>query len=169
MNQLWNQFHANGTTNNNPTVVFTSESKAVALDQIEFASNTTLQHTLERTFDFVTNLQDQHTDTGSARESWKIRNQNVSNDENMLQTMTSLKLQLLPRYSLGNCCSNFHVLMADFLMEGCGKARDNTYTCLQEHPDPRFIVCCSWKKGCPAKRQAKLDSQNKKNQTVNQQ
>ena len=48
-------------------------------------------------------------------------------DANMLSSMSSLKAQLLPRLSIGNCCSNFHTLLSDFLVEGCGAASENTF------------------------------------------
>ena len=77
-------------------------------------------------------------------------------DANMLSSMSSLKAQLLPRLSIGNCCSNFHTLLNDFLLEGCGAASENTFTCLQEYNgDPLLRVCCSWHKECRASKKAK--------------
>jgi hypothetical protein len=157
--QLWTK-HQNVTNSDaNPTVIFTSESKAVVQEQVEFASNLTIQQTLPHKFGFVTNSEDRHPDSGFGRDA-EIRHSTISADDAMLDAMSSLKLQLLPRISMGNCCSNFHILIADFLMEGCGVASDNTFKCLQENEDPRFIVCCQWHKNCPAERQELLDSRN---------
>jgi len=55
---------------------------------------------------------------------------------------------------MGNCCSNFHAMLSDFLSEGCGAASDNTFMCLQEFDDPMVRVCCGWHKDCVAKRSA---------------
>jgi hypothetical protein len=73
-------------------------------------------------------------------------------DEMMLSSMSSLKMQLVPRVSVGNCCSNFHVLLNDFLIEGCGAASDNTFLCLQEYHDPLLKVCCGWHTDCMAQK-----------------
>jgi hypothetical protein len=74
----------------------------------------------------------------------------------MLSAVSSLMLQLYPRISIGNCCSNFHTLLNDFLSDGCGAASDNTFVCLQEYKDPRLRVCCGWFKDCKAGRQAEI-------------
>lgn len=66
----------------------------------------------------------------------------------MLSSMSSLKLQLLPRVSVGNCCSNFHAMLNDFLSEGCGAAKFNSFLCLQEHDDPLLQICCGWHHDC---------------------
>ena len=79
-------------------------------------------------------------------------------DEVMVSALSSFKAQLLPRVSIGNCCSNFHVLLNDFLSEGCGAARDNTFVCLQEYDDPLLRVCCGWHPECKEeKKQLLLD------------
>ena len=75
-------------------------------------------------------------------------------DANMLSSMSSLKLQLLPRVSIGNCCSNFHAMLHDFVSEGCGAASDNTFMCLQDYDDPLFRVCCGWQLECKARKLA---------------
>jgi hypothetical protein len=75
-------------------------------------------------------------------------------DANMLSSMSSLKAQLLPRLSIGNCCSNFHALLNDFLLEGCGAASENSFLCLNEIPDPLLRICCGWHKRCKAEKEA---------------
>jgi hypothetical protein len=69
-------------------------------------------------------------------------------DTIMIAALSSLKAQLLPRVSIGNCCSNFHVLLNDFLSEGCGAAYQNTFRCIQEAQDPLLAICCGWHKEC---------------------
>lgn len=76
----------------------------------------------------------------------------------MLSSMSSLKAQLMPRLSIGNCCSNFHAMLNDLLMEGCGAATENTFKCLQEYDDPILRVCCGWHKDCLAEKQAAIEA-----------
>jgi len=153
---LWQQ-HQNATrqttSSKNLTVVFTTEATSMVQEQVRYSSNrATLQQQQQQqeqlpfTFRFVTNTRDVTPDTGFV----KLRHAalNFTADESMLSAVTSLKFQLLPRVSLGNCCSNFHVLLSDFLMEGLGAAFDNSFTCLQELRDPRLAVCCGWHKQC---------------------
>ena len=77
----------------------------------------------------------------------------ISMDDVMLSTISSLKLQLLCYYTIGNCCSNFHLLLFDYLRDGCGgdtattgsPTRSSQITeCLQENQDPRYRLCCKW-------------------------
>lgn len=79
-------------------------------------------------------------------------------DANMLSSMSSLKAQLLPRLSIGNCCSNFHTLLSDLLVEGCGAASENTFLCLNENPNPLLRICCGWHMDCKAEKEASRQS-----------
>ena len=83
-----------------------------------------------------------------------VHNSNVESDADtiMLSAMSSLKAQLLPTLTIGNCCSNFHALLNDFLSEGCGAARDSQFLCLQEYEDPMLRVCCGWHRQCIAEK-----------------
>lgn len=89
-----------------------------------------------------------------------VYNKDVISDADsiMLSAMSSLKAQLLPRITIGNCCSNFHTLLNDFLSEGCGAASDNKFLCLQEYEDPRLRVCCGWHKKCIADKQKLINA-----------
>jgi len=144
--QLWKEYHNTTNTNSDPVVVFTSEATKMVQEQQEFASNTTLHDDFSFRFSFLTNHKDVTPDSGFVQDIRKLTN--FTADESMLSAVTSLKFQLLPRVSLGNCCSNFHVLLSDFLMEGLGAASDNGFHCLQEFDDPRLKVCCGWHKQC---------------------
>jgi hypothetical protein len=77
-------------------------------------------------------------------------------DSFMLSAMSAIKLQLLPRISIGNCCSDFGRMLNDYLSEGCGAASDNDFLCLQEYHDPTLRICCSWHHGCIEDRKAAL-------------
>ena len=65
-------------------------------------------------------------------------------DEIMLSSLSSFRAQLTHRVVLGNCCSNWHKLMGMVLQAGCGRHWDAEFTCLQQHPDPQFRLCCGW-------------------------
>jgi hypothetical protein len=82
---------------------------------------------------------------------------NMTADEIMLSAVSSLKFQLLPRMTLGNCCSNFHVLLADLLAVGCGAAQENTFRCMQENEDPRLRICCGWQGWCKDAKQRAIE------------
>jgi hypothetical protein len=87
----------------------------------------------------------------------------------MLSSISSLKLQLLPSLSIGNCCSNFHALLNDFLYEGCGAASENHFHCLQENKiedDPRLVVCCGWHGECKKKKQEAILAIQSDRQTI---
>jgi hypothetical protein len=63
-------------------------------------------------------------------------------DTIMMSVLSTIKAQLYPRVTLGNCCSSFHQMVNDFLMEGCGAATRNTFRCLQDSDDPLLVPCC---------------------------
>jgi hypothetical protein len=145
------------------SVLFTTESKAMVQEQLDFASNKTLQEKYPLSFRFVTNTKDVTPDTGFIKEVTG-RGQIDTADDAMLSSMSSFKSQLMPRLSIGNCCSNFHALLNDFLMEGCGAASDNSFFCLQEYEDPLLRVCCGWHHDCKAKKKEYIENLNAKSQ-----
>jgi hypothetical protein len=140
---------AQDEASSNVNVIFTTESKAMVQEQKDFASNATLrgQHH-PFSFNFVTNTKDVTPDTGFIKEFNYDKTHENTADDAMLSSLSSFKAQMLPRVSIGNCCSNFHVLLNDFLMEGGGAARDNTFVCLQESEDLALRVCCGWHHDC---------------------
>jgi hypothetical protein len=113
-----------------------------------FVSNVTAQSSLPYKFHVLSNERDVTPNTGFVLSATDKQNATFTADEALLSAMSSLKLQLLARVTVGNCCSNFHVLLADFLAGGCGSANINAFHCLQEHDDPNFRVCCGWFKNC---------------------
>ena len=125
-------------TESSGSILFTSEASEMVQAQREYRSNRT----------FVTNTRDITPDTGFLSKS------KIDTDEAMLSAMASLQLQLHGHVTVGNCCSNFHVLLADLLMEGCGV--ENTFLCLQENEDMALRICCGWQAECKAARAAFL-------------
>ena len=70
--------------------------------------------------------------------------QSATADQGLFSAVTSLRAQLQARRVLFNCCSNFHLLLADLLYAGCGQAVE--FQCLQDHPNPRYRLRCGWDK-----------------------
>jgi hypothetical protein len=98
-------------------------------------------------FRFVNNDYDHSQGTGNPLLMGKsVANKTVAMDEMMLSAISSLKIQLHARYTIGNCCSNFHLLMFDFLRDGCGASRNQLSECMQDNEDPEFRLCCQWTK-----------------------
>lgn len=126
-----------GTTD----IVLTSESEHILNAKKEYETNLTKKNLVPFDYRFVTNDGDVMQGTGLPKE-FQDKRPNVTANEIMLSAITSLKAQLMPRFSIGNCCSSFHLLIFDFLRDGCGAARDNIGQCLQENEDPEFRVCC---------------------------
>ena len=62
-------------------------------------------------------------------------------DNIMISSLSTMKAQLLAQVTIGNCCSGFHQMLNDLLLEGCG-AVSNTYQCLQDTEDPFLVPCC---------------------------
>lgn len=67
-------------------------------------------------------------------------------DEVMLSTVLALKMQLMAGSTIGNCCSGFHKLMAEFLSRGCGASYTNHFECLQDSEKKEFRSCCQYSK-----------------------
>lgn len=114
------------------TIVLTSESLPVLQARFDYNQNETFP------FRFIANDEDVTQNTGSPGGF------SVAADEVMLSTMTAVKLQLLTGATVGNCCSNFHKMMASFLARGCGSARKNYFECLQDNENEEYRLCCAW-------------------------
>lgn len=76
-------------------------------------------------------------------------------DDVMLSTVVALKMQLMSESTVGNCCSGFHKLMAEFLSRGCGASATNHFECLQENENPEFRSCCQYSSNEKCKGQPK--------------
>lgn len=126
------------------SIIVTSESAQVQEEQQLYLKGDSVNES-PIPFQFVNNDFDLHQGTGNP-EMMTSRVTNATHDEFMLSAISSLKLQLHARYTVGNCCSNFHLLLFDFLEEGCGPAKDQEAECMQENEDPEFRLCCRWSK-----------------------
>ncbi|KAL7580124.1 hypothetical protein ACA910_012883 [Epithemia clementina (nom. ined.)] len=132
----------------NISLIVTTEDQSL-LDGFKNASETPL-------FRFVYNHYDVLQGSG-----WMAHiHDKYSLDQVMVSALSSLKLQLLPRFTLANCCSNFHVLLRDLLGEGCGAYHSSTFQCMQDHPNENHRLCCAWdkSKACKVKRMNRQNS-----------
>ena len=143
-----------------PTLIFSTESKAMVREQQGFSTNATAQSTLRYKFRIVANKHDVTPDTGFIKKSSHLKNSMFTADDALFSAISSLQFQLLARVTVGNCCSNFHVLLADLLTSGCGAASENTFQCLQEHENPHFRLCCRWFRSCKEEKQLALKQWN---------
>ena len=86
--------------------------------------------------DFIVNEND------SLQGSGNVKVFGLNADEIMLSSLIAIRMQLNAGRVFGNCCSNFHMMLFDFVREGCGLTSEAI--CLQETED--YKVCCSWDK-----------------------
>eukprot|EP00540_Astrosyne_radiata_P023116 CAMPEP_0116849592 /NCGR_PEP_ID=MMETSP0418-20121206/15663_1 /TAXON_ID=1158023 /ORGANISM="Astrosyne radiata, Strain 13vi08-1A" /LENGTH=287 /DNA_ID=CAMNT_0004481341 /DNA_START=168 /DNA_END=1034 /DNA_ORIENTATION=+ len=134
------------------SLVLTTEDRGV----VEY-SRQRMVHNKSNSFplDLVLNDQDVFQGTGRPNaNNYKARAQEV-----MFSTLVAIQLQLLPVYSVGNCCSNFHALLFD-LRQVCSHMEDSISECLQEHSNPKYHVCCGWTHS------DECDGKNKKEQNT---
>jgi hypothetical protein len=185
-----------------PTLLVTTESLDVAREFRAFRRNRTAQElALPVRFRLVTNEADVTPDTGYlARTTHERASASASSassipssftaDEAMVSALSTLQHQLLARATVANCCSNFHLLLAELLAAGCGAAIHggggggvgspssspssspspsfsssstsfgHTLHCLQEHFDPRYRVCCGWAAKCKERKRWAMIAQN---------
>lgn len=170
--EAWNK-HSNDAkpvvaTTRNPTILFTTESREVVEAQKQFIlanHSSPFYQQYNLSFDFVVNHHDVTPDTGYLPHAVVVvaeeDDDSFTADDAMLSAVSSFQLQLLARTSVGNCCSHFHHLLNDFLMEGCGAAHANQFMCLQESDDPLLHVCCAWHKECKRAKALQKLSPNK--------
>ena len=67
-----------------------------------------------------------------------------SKEEAMLSMISLIQIQLIPGYTIGDCCSNFHLLLFVFIRDVCGLGFHSWNQCLQENANPNFRICCQW-------------------------
>lgn len=137
LNGLWQY------DNSPASVVVTTESKEVIRELELLVANAEETKILSFPANFIVNNRDVLQGTGFLQPH---EQGNYTQESAMLSAIAALKLQMATSLTVGNCCSNFHLLLSDFLSEGCGVVTKNTFTCLQDHPDPQFRLCCQWDK-----------------------
>jgi hypothetical protein len=145
MKQVWTTHTTD--LSRNITIVVTTESKMVLDDMVAFQSSNS---DWPFAYNFVVNTKDVMPGSGLPTDYTQ-----TSKEDIMLSMVSSIQIQLSAGYSIGNCCSNFHLLLFDFLRDGCGAATNSWNQCLQENENPDFQVCCAWTSSevCKAKQQ----------------
>jgi hypothetical protein len=140
------------------TLLVTTESLAMVDEINRFKTNQSAQSILPYNFDIRTNERDVTPDTGYIPSLLLgTANASFTADEALLSAVSSLQHQLAAQVTIGNCCSNFHVLLADLLAAGCGAAANHTFHCLQEHEDPHYRVCCGWFRNCKEEKRLAIE------------
>eukprot|EP00521_Asterionellopsis_glacialis_P016012 CAMPEP_0195309498 /NCGR_PEP_ID=MMETSP0707-20130614/38767_1 /TAXON_ID=33640 /ORGANISM="Asterionellopsis glacialis, Strain CCMP134" /LENGTH=273 /DNA_ID=CAMNT_0040373795 /DNA_START=1285 /DNA_END=2106 /DNA_ORIENTATION=- len=155
MGQIWKKNE--GALQGAADIVLTSESEQILAEKEKYETNATLKSLVPFDYRFITNDGDVMQGTGNPNNFAANLINETSADDIMLSAITSLKTQLKAGFSVGNCCSNFHNLIFDFLRDGCGAAEENWSQCLQENEDPELRVCCQWTKTdeCLKKKESK--------------
>jgi hypothetical protein len=140
--QQRNKYHG---TNSSPTIsdlVLSSESSSIMATRHRWVKNQS-----SFPFRFVVNADDIQQGSGAPRKYG-----NGAYDV-MLSSIAVLKLQLLSKHLVGNCCSSFHQMLMDIVKTGCGVPPSPTFHCMQELEDTKFHLCCSWTKSAYCKRE----------------
>lgn len=117
----------------NASMIMTTEDPNIFRQRIPYSRNSSFP------LNFIVNEKDTMQGSGSARTIVGHA------DEVMISSLISLKMQQYGSIVFGNCCSNFHRLMFEFLQQGCGLALKPKLQCLQDTPG--YEVCCAWTKG----------------------
>lgn len=119
------------TANKRGALVMTTEDPALFAQRLQYSKSSS-----NFPLEFVVNNLDPLQGTGNTK---KYRQ---AADDILISSMLAIQMQFHARHVYGNCCSNFHLLLFDFLREGCGMTTQTT--CLQETEN--YNVCCQWTK-----------------------
>jgi hypothetical protein len=151
----------NGTSSEekNVNIILTSESADVLSSSAQYSKNKSFP------FSIIKNDRDTMQGTGFSKRFSSKGGDHVTADGVMLSSIIVLKMQMMAKHTVGNCCSNFHKLMADYVINGCGVVDGGTFECLQENPDLKFRLCCRWSNGgeCAQKKKQGTYNSNKWN------
>jgi hypothetical protein len=121
---------SSSSTQHRGSIILTTEDNTIFQRRLAYNSSTGFA------LDFVVNEKDTFQGTGDTRAFKKDA------DAIMISSLVSIRMQMYAGKKVyGNCCSNFHNLIFDFLLSGCGMAKEAT--CLQETKDYKN-VCCRW-------------------------
>jgi hypothetical protein len=152
MQQLWRD-RLGSPRGKNASIVLTTEDMRIMKAREDFKTNESFP------FKFFYNSNDILQGSGRPKD-FKGRADLI-----MLSSIVSIKLQLHTRILVGNCCSNFHLMLFDLYREGCGAVPSGEVMCLQEHPDPQFHACCGWTRTEECDRIRDAEAEERKRQT----
>ena len=126
-------YNSSNSTGGGVSVLLTTEDSDIAQASKRYHSED---------FDIVMNTDDVHQNTGDpSAERFYSQSRQI-----MKTTLIAIKLQMHARRTVGNCCSNFYLVIFDLLNSNCGLNEDRQ--CLQEHSNPKYRICCLWDKSC---------------------
>jgi hypothetical protein len=151
VNRMWDE-KFQGPEFKKGEIFLTTEDKNILEARKEYESNESFP------FRFIVNEKDVLQGSGKPK-SYKDRADSI-----MLSSIVSMKLQLQSKFAVGNCCSNFHLMIFDLVREGCGAVKDSQAMCLQEHPDPEFHICCGWTRSeeCISQKELRREKQEER-------
>ncbi len=152
MQQIWTK-HQQHFSKKKISIIVTTESRSVLDNLTAFQASSAGM--LPFQYNFVVNGRDVMHGSGLP-----TNYKHESKEEIMLSMVSSLQAQLNAGYSVGNCCSSLHLLLFDFLRDGCGAATNSWNQCLQDNENVEFKVCCQWTSTdvCKAKRRKREKS-----------
>jgi hypothetical protein len=113
------------------TLILTTEDEEIFRRRLLF------NRTAGFPLDIVVNEED------SLQGSGNVEKFGLNADDILISSLVAIRMQLHAGHVYGNCCSNFHLMIFDFVQEGCGVK--SKVTCLQE--TEKYKVCCEWSKG----------------------
>ena len=112
-------------------IVLTSEDKQIVQARLNFPKNETFP------FDFIVNENDAGQGSGFPKDFKPGSADNV-----MFSSLVSLQMQMRAESIVLNQCSNFHRLMTDLVINGCGS--QNYLEEYKENDNPKYRMTCKW-------------------------
>lgn len=145
------------------TIVLTSESSMI------IEARKVYENISSFPFRFVVNSADIMQGSGNPRHYKALQKVNITADDIMFSTVSSIAFQMLCKVVVANLCSNFHKIMIAFIQRGLSAVYNPIMIWLQENEIPEFRICCAWSNSeeCKQRRQAgKFGSNFNKGQDV---
>jgi hypothetical protein len=132
------------------TIVLTSESSMI------IEARKVYENISSFPFRFVVNSADIMQGSGNPRHYKALQKVNISADDIMFSTVSSIAFQMMCKVVVANLCSNFHKIMIAFIHRGLSAVYNPNMTWLQENEVPEFRICCAWSNSeeCKQRRQA---------------
>jgi len=145
------------------TIVLTSESSMI------IEARKTYENISSFPFRFVVNSADAMQGSGNPSHYKAMQKLNITADDIMFSTVSSIAFQMMCKVVVANLCSNFHKIMIGFIQRGLSAAYNPIMSWLQENEIPEFRICCAWSNSeeCKQRHQAgKFGANFKKGQDV---
>lgn len=122
-----------GNSETDPYIILTTEDRKIfdSLEEFEKKGETNLK--------FFVNREDVMQGSG-VREGMG----DASMEAVHFSSIVAIKLQLHSTLTFGNCCSNWHNVVFDFINSGCSYHAEGYSLCFQEDSNPKFHMCCNW-------------------------